>query len=390
MKKRENIFGKLLLILMIASVLITGCGSSGLNSAEAVVSDAFYSAKNAAQGAYEGAQKAAGYAADTANEWYDEAVDTAESFYEGPVAEEAANDEGYEGYDQGTGDGIKAVASAGNEVVLDSEKIVYHADISVSSKNFDHAREQIKEAAEKYGAVLQTENYNENDIGWYMRGDESGSNRRYYYVEYRVPTQNYNDMLSETGNMDAVVNYIDTSAVNITQQYSDVEAEIEALEAELKQLKDIMKDAKKVEDVLYIQERITEVLSALNRNKSNLKRMDTDVAYSYVNISLQEVAAYKEPEPSPNLTYEEKLMKNFYNSIIEFENFCYDFVLYAVRNWIKILAVIIILIIVISIFRGGKDKRAIRKEVKKQYKENKKEEKRLRKEAEKAINKKIE
>ena len=148
----------------------------------------------------------------------------------------------------------------------------------------------------------------------------------------------------------------------------------------MKQLKAIMKEANRVEDVLSIQDRITEVQTRINRDKSDISRMNTDIAYSYVNISLQEVMAYKEPEPEPDMTYEQKLMRNFYNSLVEFEEFCYDLGLFVVRNWIKIIFWIVVIIIVISIFKGGRAKREIRREVKRQYREKKKEEKRLKKE----------
>ncbi len=395
MEKREIIIGRIALVLMLVSVLVTGCGSTSY-------SDVYDTAAEYASGAADTASKAMDSFADNAGRIYDEAADSAEAIYEdfeeaasyeAPSYEEAEAVEAYDGdYEGGYNTsaspeegetGVKKTADTSDKVVLDSEKIVYYADINMSSKNCETARKQIKDAAEKYGALIQEENYYENDISWYTSDSERGG-RRNYYVELRVPSDNYNALISEAGNMDAVVNNVNTSAQNITRQYYDTQAEIDSLEDEMKQLKAIMKEAKKVEDVLYIQDRITEIQTRINSDKSQISRMNTDIAYSYVNITLQEVMIYKEPEPEPDMTYEQKLMRNFYNSLVEFEEFCYDFVLYFVRNWIKILAAILILIIIISIFRGGRSKREIRREVKRQYKEKKREEKRLRKEEKKA------
>ena len=397
MEKREIIIGKIALVLMMAAVLVTGCGSDSYSAAYDTAADYASEAVNTAS-------KAAGSFADNAGRLYDEAAASAETIYEDfeeaaayesgayDKAEAPEAEESYENYNEDTDAGYglsegdsagagepKKTADTSDEVLLDAEKIVYHADISISSKDFDKSRNQIKAAAEKYGALIQSENYYENDISWYTRGDERNG-RRNYYVELRVPSKNYEALLSETGNIEGVVNNVNTSAQNITRQYSDTKAEIESLEEEMKQLKAIMKEANRVEDVLSIQDRITEVQTRINRDKSDISRMNTDIAYSYVNISLQEVMAYKEPEPEPDMTYEQKLMRNFYNSLVEFEEFCYDFGLFVVRNWIKIIFWIVVIIIVISIIRGGKGKREIRREVKRQYREKKKEEKRLKKE----------
>ncbi len=361
MKKNDIIFGRLLPAIMLTAVLVTGCGSSAREFASEASEAVYDAADNMAEfgaSSASSAKSAGGYSYD--GDFYAD---------EEAVAEEAADI----GVDE---DGISTVASGSETPVLNAKKIVYHADVSLSSKEFDTARAQIEETAEKYGAILQSENFNQSDIGWYMRGEETGSEKRYYYVEYRVPADNYRDMLNETYNMNAVVNNMNRSAQNITQRYSDVSAEIESLETELEQLEEIMKDAKKIEDVLYIQERITEVRTSLNQAKSDIRMMDTDVAYSYVNISLQEVKEYKEPEPPADLPFEQQLMLSFNNSIVEFYKFCDDAAIFAARNWIKIIVFIIILIILIAIIRGGGARRYARRELKREYKEKKLEMKR--------------
>ncbi len=385
MEKWEIFIGKIALVLMLTAVLVTGCGSDSYSAA-------FDSAADYAS-------EAVDMMADNAGRIYEDAAESAAGIYEdfeaaaayeskstaAPDSEESYEENYDEEYDGGYGisgtedESSKKVADTSDGVLLDAEKIVYHADISMSSKNFEKARKQIKDVAEKYGALVQSENFYENDIGWYTKGEERTA-RRNYYVELRVPSNNYDALIKEAGSIDGVINSVSTSAQNITRQYSDTKAEIASLEEEMQQLKAMMKEATKVEYVLYIQDRITEIQTRINQDKSNISRMDTDIAYSYVNITLQEVMLYKEPEPEPDMTYEQKLMRNFYNSLVEFEEFCYDFVLFVVRNWIKIIFWIIVIIIVISIFRGGRDKREIRREVKKQYREKKKEEKRQKKE----------
>ncbi len=358
MKKRENIFGKLIAALMLITVFITGCGSSAGDFATAA-SDVMY----------EAADEMADYGYSESNK----AMGKSSGGYEyDTYAEEAVEEESYDGSDYDE-DAARVIASEDTAAALNADKIVYYADVNLSSIHFDNARKQIEELADKYGAILQSENFSEGDIGWYTRGDEQGSNRRYYYVEYRVPADNYKALLNETYELDAVVSNMNRSAQNITQRYSDVKAEIKSLETELEQLEEIMKDAKKIEDVLYIQDKITEVRTRLNQDKSDIQSMDIDVAYSYVNVSLQEVKEYIEPEPEPteDLSFEEQIMLSFNNSIVEFYAFCDKAAIFCARNWIKIIVCIIILIILIGIIRGGGARRYARRELKREYKEKK-------------------
>ncbi len=321
-----------------AAILMAGCGSSSS-----------YGAKEAA-GAYAPmedfeAEEASAAAVDS---YYDEgfsSYDTADR--EAPTAEEASEE---------PDSGAKTVASTSN-VALDSEKIVYYADISMSSINFEHALEQIREAGEKNGALIQSENFSEGDTNWYVTGG-SRSGGRTYYVEYRVPAKNYRTLLDATGDMDAVVDSKSTSAQNITQQYSDMKAEIESLEAEKKQLQEIMDKATRVQDVLDIQERITALQTELNRDNSDIRRMDTDVSYSYVNINLREVRIYEEKEAPPEATFGERIINNFTASIVEVGEFFKALILFLVRNWLHLIILAALILVIVKIVRRVNKKNA--------------------------------
>ncbi|MBQ7464436.1 MAG: hypothetical protein IJS86_06215, partial [Lachnospiraceae bacterium] len=78
-----------------------------------------------------------------------------------------------------------------------------------------------------------------------------------------------------------------------------------------------------------------------------------------------------EPEPAADLPFEQQLIESFNNSIIEFYKFCDDAAIYIARNWIKILAWLVVILIIIAIIRGGGARRYARRELKREYKEKK-------------------
>ncbi len=342
----------ILALTLVSAVMLGGCGGDSYSSmgSNAKGYDAPAYEEAAASAAYDTADYEDGFSSYAGGSYERMADEMPEEMNEESTAAESA---------PSTEEG-KLVAS-NSDVLLDSEKIVYYADIAMSSIHFDEALKQIREAGEKYGALIQSENFTEGDNSWYIYG--TGTRRgRTYYVEYRVPAKNYRDLLDSTGDMDAVVDSRNTSAQNITQQYSDLKAEIASLEAEKKQLEEIMKEAVKVSDVLEIQERITQIQTELNQDNSNIRRMDTDVSYSYVNINLKEVSVYEEKEDPPEATFSERITKNFAASIQELKEFFKGLVLFLVRNWIHLIVLAIIIIVAVALIKRGNKKSAEKRE----------------------------
>lgn len=318
-------------VLCLVCFSLAGCGSSA--STESAPAAA-YDTKNAAQSDIAVLGDSAGTSAG-------EAADTADGDTDNSGSTEDVTDK--------------------TSAVLDSDKIIYTADISMSSKEFDKAEKEIKAAAEKYGAIVQSENFYEGDTNWYIEGSTRDNGSRSYYVSLRVPSGKFNELVNATGSMDAVIDSKNTTADNISQEYSDKKAEIEALELELKQLQAIMEKATRVQDVMDVQQRITEVQTQLNQDKSDLNRMDLDVAYSYVNITLSEVQIYDEKPDPADASFSQKLISSFTKSLSEFAEFCKGFVIFIVRNWIKLLILIAVIVLVIRLIKKNKKKSADRK-----------------------------
>ena len=79
---------------------------------------------------------------------------------------------------------------------------------------------------------------------------------------------------------------------NITRVYNDQTVYIESLEKQEARLLQMMEQAQTIEEMITVEERLTEVQTELNQARSRLAGMDTDVAYSTINISLTEVVKY--------------------------------------------------------------------------------------------------
>ncbi|MCR4745465.1 MAG: DUF4349 domain-containing protein [Lachnospiraceae bacterium] len=295
----KKISGISLVTVLLSLSLMTGCGSSESESAAVEAGGSYREAAAAEDSAY---------MAESAD--YDNQVLEGE-------------------------DGLSTKMSGENStgaIELTDEKIVYTTNMSISSKNFDESVSATKALAKKYSAVIQSESYSDPDTSWYTSGGYRRGSYRQYDLSLRVPRKNYESFLNSAGEIEGVVDYRNSTAENISQSYYDTKEVISAYEDELKRLKELMAEADKMADIIVIEEKITNVQTLLNQERSNLRRMDTDVSYSYVNMTINEVAVYVKEEKKER-TYAEKLIDAFVDSIDEFRTVLGNFILWIVRHW---------------------------------------------------------
>ena len=86
------------------------------------------------------------------------------------------------------------------------------------------------------------------------------------------------------------------------------------LEVEQDRLLEIMKKADKVEDLIKLEERLTQVRTDLEIYKSKIKNWDQLVAFSTFTINLREVKEI-EPIKAPNPNFMTRIKSSFNKSI---------------------------------------------------------------------------
>ena len=249
--------------------------------------------------------------------------------YEYEAATEAAASEEF----FGIADSEKGTVSSGDTTntlpTIDAEKLVYHCDVRFDTEDY-----------ETYGAFL--ENENESNSGGYGYNPSLHT----YYATIRIPSENYQAFLDNSGNIGELMNK-SQNVTNLSQEYSDLSAELEVLEAKRESYLGMMKDAKTLDDMeslLMVDERLTEVEISINRILTRINSINNDVAYSYISIAISEVREYEDPVPE---SFGEKLSQSFENGWENFVEGCMNFVLWAAEH---IIGLGIFLIIVLSIW----------------------------------------
>ena len=196
MKKRS--LALLLSLVLMAALLLTGCG--GMSQ----------SAENA------------GYAPNTSSAYRADGYDyeVAEEAYDAPTAQSSVSD---------------LISAAAQVQQSETEKMIYTAYATVETLEFEKTTQAVQELLTRFGAYVESSS---------ISGTSYNSSRSSRTADYtvRVPVQNYTDMsvsLAELGN----VTRYDSSAENITSRYVDTEARLRTVRTEYERLIEMLEAA---------------------------------------------------------------------------------------------------------------------------------------------------
>jgi hypothetical protein len=200
-----------------------------------------------------------------------------------------------------------------DSMTLLEEKLVYYCNIDIETLDYDTTISSIKDTIKKYNGVIQSENETDSSYNWYYEDYQKTSGTMNDYIEVRVPSANYEAFVNELDGVGKITSK-STSVDNISQKYYDTTTQIEALQIQEKNLLEMLDKCETIDDMITVEERLSEVQYQLNNLQTTKRYMDIDVAYSYVNISVAEVMEYHNTQaPVKKNTFQDRL-KNTINS----------------------------------------------------------------------------
>jgi len=173
---------------------------------------------------------------------------------------------------------------------LSARKLIKTANLSVETKDFDTFIAVLEGNIAEMGGYLSSSSVN---------GSSYSSDRvRYAHLTVRIPADAFDAFVSGVGDYGNVT-YRSESVDDVTMSYVDTESRIKAYETEYATLLDILEKAESLNDVLVIQNRITEVTYQLESYRSQLRKYDDLISYCTVYIDVNEVVELTEIKEPP-------------------------------------------------------------------------------------------
>lgn len=253
------------------------------------------------------------------------------------------------------------IETSGDQKIIFDEKLVYSCSMDMETKSYDSSYLALKGLIEKHGGIIENERFSDSNsyLDDYRRSG-MGIQRR-VIMTIRIPSNNYYSFLSETADCDVHVTSKNSSVENITQTYYDTQTSLEGLKIQLARLKSMLESTYDIKDLITLNDRISQLEIEIAQKQTTIRRMDTDVAYSYVNIELSEVAEYTEiDEPIKTNTFFDRLKNQIDNTWKGFLSFC-EWLLFTVIGLIPTIIILGIIFIIIKLLFGKKIKASVDK-----------------------------
>lgn len=218
-------------------------------------------------------------------------------------------------------------------------KIIKTKELSVETLEFDTFISELEKKISEYGGYI--ENSTHNGQAYYR------SNLRSANYTIRIPAERFDEFTSIIGNMAAVTytyEYID----DITAKYVDVEARLEALKAERDSYLKLMEKAETIEDILKVQEYLTNANYQIESYTAQLNSYKSLVSYSTLRLDITEVERIT-PQTTVRPGVFERIKTNLSSNLYDIGEGAKDLFVGVVSSspYLAILAVIAVVIFII-------------------------------------------
>lgn len=276
---------RLLPVLLCALLTLTACGGNSKSAASRPADNNMVSTDSAPQAPAEGE--------------YGWALDGADTGMPEPSPEES-------------GGGLPA-----------GVKIIYTADVDLETKEFDQASQALEEAVKELG-------------GWFeSRSLYQGGSYRRLSCTIRVPAEQFEPLLERAGEAAHMVSR-DAYSEDVSEAYYDSEARLTTQRTKLERLQALLAQAATMEDIIALESALSETELQIEYLTGSLRRYDSLVGYSTVNLQLREVYRLSTDEETP-MTFGERLSSAFSTGLQRGMDNLEELVIGLAANWMTLL-----------------------------------------------------
>lgn len=196
---------------------------------------------------------------------------------------------------------------------IQRDMLVYRGEITLTTKEYDASLKALFEMFDKYDCFI------EESKEWtkYRHSDDTVLN--VYDAVLRIRSTEYDEFMEGTSNV-GVVESKSSSVENMNVEYSDTATALRIQEARLDRYLARLENETDSEVALQLEREITDIQIQVQQLKSRQALIETDVAYSYITLSLNEVKEY-----TSQISYKDplhvRLWAEVVNTYYEFTDF---------------------------------------------------------------------
>lgn len=162
--------------------------------------------------------------------------------------------------------------------------IIKTASIQFQVKNLDESHQRIKALVAKNQAYFGADN---KSTSTYQVDNN---------MTIRVQAPQFEALLDELMGESIYTNYKNVSAQDVTEEYVDIETRLKTKREVEERYRQILKEAKKVSDILEVEAKLGEIREEIEATEGRLKVLKDRVSYSTIELNIYQKLDYQ-PEP---------------------------------------------------------------------------------------------
>lgn len=246
---------------------------------------------------------------------------------------------------EGSSDGIQI-----NTSINMNRKIIKTGNLEIETKAFDQTIQDIMGRTELLGGFMQNCNIQGNTL-------QKPSSLRSANLTIRIPNKQFDKFMNDTDRYGNVVTK-SIEGQDVTDQYMDTEIRLNSLEIQAERLKELLKQAGKLQDLFTIEQELARVTYEIESLKGTLKKYDSLIDYATVNVFVTETKEYQEQVEIP-VTFGEKIATQFktsFKAVVNLMKGCVLIIVALVPFFIVIIPVGLLLIVLTKKIKKWKSK----------------------------------
>jgi hypothetical protein len=205
-------------------------------------------------------------------------------------------------------------------------KIIKNGNIAIEVDDVIETMDSITQIAEAMGGYVVSSNKHSND--------ETSAT-----VTIRVPADRFDETFEKIREIAIETPYENKESMDVTEEYTDLEAQLRNLEATEAQYLELLKKAENVEDMVTVQRELSYVRGEIERIEGRMKYIERTSDMSFIEVRIGEVQSIKQKKWNPGQAFTSAVngfisfLKGLYVVLIWIAMFC--------PIWIPILVVVI-------------------------------------------------
>jgi len=174
--------------------------------------------------------------------------------------------------------------TAGETAAEVDQKIIKNGYLQMVVEKVADAASEIGRIASARGGFVQSSSVSER-----ADGTHAGE------TTVRVPVAKFEEAMTEIKKLATVVKSENSTGQDVTEQYSDLQAQLRNAKAQEEVYLEILKQAKTVEDILLVQDRLGNIRAVIEGLEGRIKYLENATSYSTITVSLEEEPIVRAP-----------------------------------------------------------------------------------------------